>query len=108
MMTGGKVLVKKEDGTWAPVGNGTVILNNVAASTWVADTTYAEYGYRCTVASAAISATDFVDVVFGVTEATSGDYAPVCEAYDGGVYLYSKVDDAIIVPTITIMKGVSL
>ncbi len=104
-MTGGKVLVKKEDGTWAPAGNGTVILNNVAASTWAADTTYVDYGYRCAVASAAISATDFVDVVFGVTEATSGDYAPVCEAYDGGVYLYSKVNTAITVPTLMVVKA---
>ena len=83
-----------------------MVVSNVTASSWVSDTTYADYGYKCTIALTGVTANDVAEVVFGVAEATSGDYAPICETYAGGVYLYSKVNTAITVPTITVMKGV--
>lgn len=73
----------------------------VAASDWVASTEFEDFAYE-----AKIILTDFVNfssipqVVFGLTEATSGNYAPICKAGDKGVYIYSKVNTAITLPTV--------
>lgn len=73
----------------------------VAESDWVASTEFADFAYE-----AKIILTDFVNfssipqVVFGLTEATSGNYAPICKAGDKGVYIYSKVNTSITLPTI--------
>lgn len=73
----------------------------VAASDWVASTEFADFAYE-----AKIILSDFVNfssipqVVFGLTEATSGNYAPICKAGDKGVYIYSKVNTSITLPTI--------
>ena len=73
----------------------------VAASDWVASTEFEDFAYE-----AKIILSDFVNfssipqVVFGLTEATSGNYAPICKAGDKGVYIYSKVNTAITLPTI--------
>lgn len=73
----------------------------VAASDWVASTEFEDFAYE-----AKIILTDFVNfssipqVVFGLTEATSGNYAPICKAGDKGVYIYSKVNTSITLPTV--------
>lgn len=73
----------------------------VAASDWVASTEFEDFAYE-----AKIILSDFVNfssipqVVFGLTEATSGNYAPICKAGDKGVYIYSKVNTEITLPTI--------
>lgn len=73
----------------------------VAESDWVASTEFEDFAYE-----AKIILTDFVNfssipqVVFGLTEATSGNYAPICKAGDKGVYIYSKVNTAITLPTV--------
>lgn len=73
----------------------------VAASDWVASTEFEDFAYE-----AKIALTDFVNfssipqVVFGLTEATSGNYAPICKAGDKGVYIYSKVNTEITLPTV--------
>ena len=82
-----------------------VVVSNVTASSWVADTTYADYGYRCALTIAGVTASDVAEVIFGVTEATSGDYAPVCQTYAGGVYIYSKVNTSITVPTVMVVRA---
>lgn len=78
---------------------------NVAASVWTADATYDDYPYRCALALTGVTASDIPEVVFGVQEATSGDYAPVAECYDGGVYIWSSVNTAITVPTVIIKRN---
>ena len=73
----------------------------VAASDWVASTEFEDFAYE-----AKITLSDFVNfssipqVVFGLTEATSGNYAPICKAGDKGVYIYSKVNTEITLPTV--------
>ena len=73
----------------------------VAASDWVASTEFEDFAYE-----AKIILSDFVNfssipqVVFGLTEATSGNYAPICKAGDKGVYIYSKVNTSITLPTV--------
>lgn len=77
---------------------------NLAALTWVDDTTYADYPYRCDLACSGVVADYYAEVVFGVTEATSGDYAPICEAKTDAVSVWSKKNDSIVIPTIIITK----
>ena len=50
--------------------------------------------------NANITKTSIVSVIYDVAEALSGNYAPVCQTVDGAIYIYSKVNTAIIIPTI--------
>ena len=74
----------------------------VPTSAFVADTTYEDYPYRAAVALTNVIANMIPEVVFSLTDATSGIFAPVAEAYNGGVYLYANdVPEATItIPTI--------
>ena len=79
----------------------------VAASAFVADTTYQDYPYRAAVALTGVLASMIPDVILSLADATSGNFAPVCECYNGGVYLYaaSAPDAAITIPTILCWRG---
>ena len=80
----------------------------VAASAFVANTTYEDFPYRAAVELSGVTAAMVPEVVFGVGEATSGIFAPVAQAYDGGIYLYaSEIPEAdITIPTIICWKAV--
>ena len=79
---------------------------NLAVSNWVADTTYEDYGYRASVAIDGVTADHVPEVTYNMLEAISGEYAPLAESYDGGVYLYSKLNTAITVANIQCMRMV--
>ena len=78
----------------------------IATSAWASDTTYADYPYRASVALPPITALSFVEIVFSPTDASSGNFAPVCDTYAGGIYLYAKAvpDAAITIPTIVVWR----
>lgn len=78
----------------------------IATSAWASDTTYTEYPYRASFALPSITALSFVEIVFSPADATSGNFAPVCDTYNGGVYIYAKAvpDAAITIPTIIIWR----
>lgn len=80
---------------------------SVAKSSFVADTTYSDFPYRASVALEGVVSTMIPDVVLPVEAASSGNFAPVCEAYNGGLYLYAaSVPDAdITIPTIICWRG---
>ena len=75
---------------------------SVPAASFVSDSTYADFPYRAAVTLTGVSSSMIPEVVFGVSDAMSGNYAPVAEAYDGGIYLYAVAvpDAAITIPTI--------
>ena len=77
-----------------------VFMQNVSVSNWVADNTYADYAYRAEITNAKITENSVVSVIYNVAEALSGNYAPVCQTIDGAIYIYSKVNAAITIPTI--------
>ena len=64
--------------------------------------TYVDFPYRAAVALTGVTASMIPEVVFGVSDAMSGNFAPVAEAYDGGIHLYAAAvpDAAITIPTI--------
>ena len=80
--------------------NKNLKFENVSASSWTSDTEFADYGYKCTIALSGVDSNDYAEVVFGVTEATSGNYAPICRTYNGGVYIWGKVNTIIAVNVI--------
>lgn len=75
---------------------------SVPAASFVSDSTYTDFPYRAAVALTGVTASMIPEVVFGVSDAMSGNFAPVAEAYDGGIYLYAAAvpDAAITIPTI--------
>lgn len=94
-------MYSRKDGEW---GKTTLTFTNVTASNWVSDETYEDFGFKCDVACEGVTANDFADVVFDVTEQTSGDYAPVCDTLVDTVRIYSKYNSSITIPTILIHK----
>ena len=82
---------------------------SVAASAWVSDSTYAAYPYAASIACPGVTASHVPEVVFGVTEAASGNFAPVALSGSGTVKIYAatKPTAAITVQSITCIKAVS-
>ena len=81
----------------------------VAASAWVSDSTYAAYPYAASIACPGVTASHVPEVVFGATEAASGNFAPVALSGSGTVKIYAatKPTAAITVKSITCIKAVS-
>lgn len=77
---------------------------SVAANRFASDSTYSGYSYKGTVPLSGVTSTMFADVVFSPANAISGNYAPICETYNGGVYIWAKVNTAITIPSIAIMR----
>ena len=82
---------------------------SVAASAWVSDSTYAAYPYAASIACPGVTVSHVPEVVFGATEAASGNFAPVALSGSGTVKIYAatKPTAAITVQSITCIKAVS-
>ena len=82
---------------------------SVAASAWVSDSTYAAYPYAASIVCHGVTASHVPEVVFGATEAASGNFAPVALSGSGTVKIYAatKPTAAITVQSITCIKAVS-
>lgn len=83
--------------------------NNVSVEVadFVADATYDDFSYRAAVSLEGVLETMIPEVIFSLTDATSGLFAPIAETYTGGVYLYASdvPESAITVPVIICWKG---
>ena len=77
---------------------------DVSASTWVSDTTYSGYGYKCVLSTGGVTSNMTAFVTFGHTESISGKYSPVCLTNTDSVTIYSKVNTSITIPRITVLK----
>ena len=84
--------------------NYTYKIEDTIVSTWSASTAYTDFGYQSRIDIADLSESDFVNVVFGVNDAVSGNYAPAIEQYAGYILVFSKVNTTITIPTIEITK----
>lgn len=77
---------------------------DVTASNWVSDSTYEDYPYRCDISCSGVTANDYAEVVFSLSQAISGAYAPICETAANVVKVWSNVSDSIVVPIIIVTK----
>ena len=82
---------------------------SVAASAWASDSTYAAYPFAASIPCSGVTASHVPEVVFGATEAASGNFAPVALSGSGTVKIYAatKPTAAITVQSITCIKAVS-
>lgn len=107
----GEYLMYTPTSTFAPVFNGTAkkagtfySSTTVTAGAFVSDTTYPNYPYRASIAKSGTTTNSYAEVIFNLTEATSGNYAPVSQTYNGGIYIYAKEKPtaSITIPTIIV------
>lgn len=79
----------------------------VDPSSFTNDTTYADFPYRASVALSGVISSMIPEVVFCLEDALDGNYAPIAESFDGGIYLYaaSIPDAAVTIPTILLWRG---
>lgn len=91
--------------SWATVQAGPKFLSftNVTASSWVNNSTYTDYGYKCVLTCTGTTSSDYAQVIFGPDQANSGNYANVCLTGTDSVTIYSKVNTSISIPTIIVM-----
>ena len=59
---------------------------------WTEVDAHADEGfpYRAQIALSGVTANHFPQVVFSIADAQSGQYAPIAETYNGGVYIYAS------------------
>lgn len=78
----------------------------VEAASFTADETYGDFPYRAAVPLTGAAEAMTPEVVFGVTDAMSGAFAPVAESYAGGVYIYAAElpSAAVTIPTILLWR----
>lgn len=77
---------------------------NKSVSSWTANTSMSGYSYRTSIAITGCTADHVPSVTFNIAQAASGDYCPIAETYAGGVYIWSKKNATITVPTILLVK----
>ena len=80
------------------------VFSNVSA-VFSADATYTAYPYRASIALTGVTASMIPEVIFDVEDASSGKYAPVAAAYDGGIYVYSSDGASVTIPTVIVWRG---
>lgn len=77
---------------------------SIQITSWVTDTTYADFPYRAAVSITDCTA-DYIPIItFSADDAISGNFAPVAETYDGGVYIYAAEAATVTVPSIVVIK----
>lgn len=79
----------------------TQTFHNKRVSFWINDSVYADFPYRGCIPCEGVTEEMFTEVVFPVEEAMSGEFAPVCQSYNGGVYIWAAVHKSMTIPTIT-------
>lgn len=78
----------------------------VAKANFVSDNTYTDYPYRAAITVNGVTTDMIPEIIFDVSDATSGNYSPVAQTYNGGVYIYaaSPPDNNLIIPTIIVWR----
>ena len=82
-----------------------VLLPGVTVSSWEDLGESETYRYKGKLGDTRISAADTATVTFGMADAISGDYAPVCDTDEECLYIYSKKQDSVTLALVEIRKG---
>lgn len=99
------VTIETGDNTLNSLGiqSKNLYFTNVGATNWISDSTYNDYGYKCTLDIPGVDSSMFAMVVFAPNEFDSGNYANVCLTDEDTITIYSKVNSSITIPTIVVM-----
>lgn len=78
----------------------------VAKANFVSDNTYTDYPYRAAITVNGVTTDMIPEIIFDLSDAISGNYSPVAQTYDGGVYIYaaSPPDNNLTIPTIIVWR----
>ena len=84
-----------------------VVTNKVVAKAdFKSNNTYTDYPYRAAIAINGVTTDMIPEIIFDVADAISGNYSPVAQTYNGGVYIYaaSPPDNNLTIPTIIVWR----
>ena len=84
-----------------------VVTNKVVAKAdFKSNNTYTDYPYRAAIAVNGVTMNMIPEIIFDVADAISGNYSPVAQTYNGGVYIYaaSPPDNNLTIPTIIVWR----
>lgn len=84
-----------------------VVTNKVVAKAdFKSNNTYTDYPYRAAIAINGVTTNMIPEIIFDVADAISGNYSPVAQTYNGGVYIYAKSpsDNNLTIPTIIVWR----
>lgn len=78
----------------------------VAKVNFVSDNTYTDYPYRAAITVNGVTTDMIPEIIFDVADAIGGNYSPVAQTYNGGVYIYaaSPPDNNLTIPTIIVWR----
>lgn len=77
------------------------------SSVFASDSSYKDYNYRGAITLTNVTSNMVPTVVLSNKDAISGNFAPVAETYNGGIYLYASQapEEDLIIPTIICWRG---
>lgn len=114
--TAGNIPILTSDGQIKDSGKGVddlaqVVIEtdiSIPTSAWTSDDTYEEFPYRIAVLITGCTSAHKPDVTLSLADAVGGNFAPIAETYNGGVYIYAAAipDAAMTIPNITLLKEV--
>lgn len=84
-----------------------VVTNKVVAKAdFKKNNTYNDYPYRAAIAINGVTTNMIPEIIFDVADAIGGNYSPVAQTYNGGVYIYAKSppDSNLTIPTIIVWR----
>ena len=82
------------------------ILQNqtISESAWVSDTTYEDFPFRASISASGCTAQTGGQVIFSVSDATAGIFAPVGQTASNVIYIYANEKVNVTIPTILLFK----
>lgn len=78
-----------------------IVLKGTQVSDWTSGS-YNGYSYRGSIPITGVTDKMIAEVTFSQAQAESGNYSSVCTTYNGGLYIYAKVNTTIEIPSIII------
>lgn len=104
----GNGIVFTENGDFCEISTtgATEIYTNINVDTFDEESPYADFKWRGIISSIPnLSDNDVCEIIFSQEDASSGNYAQVNNNESGNIYIYSKENVSITIPTIIIIKG---
>ena len=72
-----------------------MVFTNKSTSNWWADRTYAHYPYAAQIACPGITANHYAEVSLNPEYVLDYGLAPVCQTYNGGVYVWAMINPGV-------------
>lgn len=101
VLQSGWIYSRTADETKSDLGIPSVVQGSSLTVSWAADTTVSGYSYKGTITLSGVTSNHIPTVTFDTAQARSGNYSPVAESGSNAVYIWSKTNTAITIPSVT-------